>query len=214
MPPTDPPPTPQPAPPQPPEPDPAKTLAQILPKKILIILSLILLALAIGFLMVGMFRPEFFTNAFSRVCLRILIALCLSYFFFILYVQRITIRVPFSAKEYAQLSGPVALFIVLLVVFRFLLADPLPPTARLFYFVEDGTVIPIAAPVHLQPMEKNFNWWLAKDKHGQSFGIVIEFAQGVTKLKGKVNPPLRDEFIFTFERGEDLGTLELSARKP
>jgi len=148
----------------------------VLPRKLVVrlavagfILSVVILVLVV---MLGLFWPDTLANPTARFLLLVLIALNFAVFFFVFYPQSITIN---KFELGARVTGPLAVFFVVLFVLWKWMPDPFPTSYRFFvlHFPEGRSVSNlVVTPV--DPLAfRDFD--IVRNADGIVTGILVRF---------------------------------------
>lgn len=194
--------------------DPGRPLLSILPRWMLIALTVAAFALTAGGLLLGIFRAELFEHPIARFCLCATIAAYFSVFLFVLYPQTVKIsaipgiKLPVGVK----LVGPVALFIVLLLILlqwmpiaapgRFFRADYAP--GQDLVHVDNFYVTAIGEAV--EPS-------IVVDKAHFVKGIYVKFSNNHDQYQAQITVDYRPPLTCDFERGLGDGSFRIPQSK-
>jgi hypothetical protein len=167
---------------QPPSPDPVHRVTSILPRRIVIRLAVTGFVLSVVMLVVvvalGLFWPETLANPTGRFLLLVLIALNFAVFFFVFYPQAITIN---KFELGVRVTGPLAVFFVVLFALWKWMPEPFPTSYRLFVlrFPEGRTVSNlVVAPID-PPSFRDFD--IVRNADGIVTGLLVRFPADQTK---------------------------------
>lgn len=93
--------------------------------------------LAIALLLLGTFVPLVFSGGFSRFCLKLLLALCLAVFLFVVYPENLRLAGIPGIDLAFQVGGPIALFFV---TFWFVNKYMPDDRGKLFYAIDGAEI--------------------------------------------------------------------------
>jgi hypothetical protein len=169
----------------------SEVLKSILPRKLVIglavsgfVLSIVILVLVVA---LGFFWPETLANPTARFLLLVLIALNFAVFFFVFYPQAIAIN---KFELGVRVTGPLAVFFVVLFCLWKWMPDPFPTSYRLFilHFPNDASVSNIEFEPIDPPAFRDFD--IVRNADGIVTGLLIRFpADQDQPIKGTVIVP-------------------------
>ena len=148
----------------------------ILPRRLVVrlaltgfVLSIVILVLVVT---LGLFWPETLANPTARFLLLVLIALNFAVFFFVFYPQSITIN---KFELGVRVTGPLAVFFVVLFALWKWMPDPFPTSYRLFVlqFPEGHSVSNVIVTPVDPPAFRDFD--IVRNADGIVTGILVRF---------------------------------------
>ena len=190
--------------------DPEAALTSIFSKKIVIRLAVGAIVVASILMTCGLVWPERFDNSTARFILCAAIALNLAIFFFVLYPQEIKLtRIP-MLNVTIQLVGPIALYIVMLMLFWKMMPVPSLVAYRLFVPYEGGIRAQrISAQAKVSPRDERFECYIVPDEDGLLAGVCVRFESGQDHYKAWFKAPYYKPTEVIFDRGAGEGSFQV-----
>jgi hypothetical protein len=197
-----------------PAPEPGQP-ATVLPRKLLIVLAATAFALATLLLAGGILWPEKFDHPTARFIVCAAIALNLAVFFFIWYPDRYELtKIPLLDVT-VHLTGPIVLYLVLLVAFLRWMPQSSPVAYRFFIPYEGGNrAARISANVEIVPSGADFTSYVVPDRDGRLAGVLVAFERGQDEHRAVFRAPFFEPDVVTFQRGPGPGTFEVRRARP
>jgi hypothetical protein len=185
-------------------------LTSMFSKKIVIRLAVSAFAIASLLMTFGLIWPERFDNGTARFILCAAISLNLAIFFFVLYPQEIKLTQIPVINLSITLVGPIALYIVLLLLFLKLMPVPSLVAYRLFVPYEGGNrALRISSQAKVSPQDDRFECYIVPDENGLLAGVCVRFESGQDHYKALFKAPYYKTTEVTFDRGAGEGSFQV-----
>jgi len=189
---------------------PAAQVTTIFSRKIVIRLAVGAFVVASILMICGLVWPERFDNSTARFILCAAIAMNLAIFFFVLYPQEIKLSQIPLINVTIQLVGPIALYIVLLMLFWKMMPVPSLVAYRLFVPYEGGSRAQrISAKAKVVPQDERFECYIVPDEDGLLAGVCVRFENGQDHYKALFKADYYKPTEVTFDRGAGEGSFQV-----
>jgi hypothetical protein len=189
--------------------NPSAGLTKIFPKQLVIALAISSFVLASILMACGLIWPEKFDNATARFILCAGIALNLAVFFFVLYPQEIKLTKIPLINVTIQLLGPIALYIVMLLLLWKMMPEPSPVVYRLFVPQEGGVRALRISGAKVSMEDESFQCYVVPQENGLLAGICVRFENGRDHAKGWFKANFYKTTEVNFDRGPGEGIFQV-----
>jgi hypothetical protein len=207
-----------------PAPAPVKSLFEVFPKPLVIGLGLVFCLCFCILVYIGAFQSFRYYDRMARGWAIAGCGFCLGYFMYLAFPQRIEItKIPIIDKVVtlgSKLSGPPALFIIMVGILNWLIPGGDDVSVRYFAvnYIDNGNPVSGYSRDYRPSWKDNRSpreFIPVKDDTGTLLGVIVEFDGGVTQYTGTVTDNYHPApgYPVKFMRGSGIGTLPIPKDK-